>query len=59
MRIFITGVAGFLGSHLAEALLAEGHIVAGNDNLICGDMDNVPEGGKHVSYFLMYCSDLK
>ena len=32
-RYFITGVAGFIGSHLAERLLAEGHTVAGVDNL--------------------------
>lgn len=43
-RIFITGVAGFLGSHLAEAFLNDGHEVAGNDNLIGGYLDNVPEG---------------
>ena len=43
-RIFITGVAGFLGSHLAEAFLNDGHQVAGNDNLIGGYLDNVPEG---------------
>lgn len=41
---FITGVAGFLGSHLAENLLKEGHRVIGNDNLIGGYLDNVPEG---------------
>lgn len=44
MRIFITGIAGFLGSHLADAMLAEGHEVAGCDNLIGGYRDNVPEG---------------
>lgn len=44
MRYFITGVAGFLGSHLAERLLAEGHEVAGCDNLIGGYVDNIPEG---------------
>jgi UDP-glucose 4-epimerase len=42
-KIFITGVAGFLGSHLANALLKEGHEVAGCDNLIGGYIDNVPE----------------
>ncbi len=40
MRIWITGIAGFLGSHLADALIAEGHEVSGNDNLICGDAEN-------------------
>lgn len=44
MRIFITGVAGFLGSHLADAMLALGHTVIGCDNLVGGDEDNVPSG---------------
>lgn len=42
-KIFITGIAGFLGSHLADALIAQGHDVAGNDNAICGDWANVPD----------------
>ena len=41
MRIFITGVAGFLGSHLADAMLNDGHQVVGIDTLIGGDLDNV------------------
>jgi UDP-glucose 4-epimerase len=43
MKIFITGVAGFLGSHLADSMLCDGHQVVGVDNLICGELDNVPE----------------
>jgi UDP-glucose 4-epimerase len=43
MRIFITGVAGFLGSHLADAMLKDGHQVVGIDNLIGGELDNVNE----------------
>jgi UDP-glucose 4-epimerase len=43
MRIFITGVAGFLGSHLADAMLQDGHQVVGIDNLIGGELDNVHE----------------
>jgi UDP-glucose 4-epimerase len=43
-KVFVSGVAGFLGSHLAEALLKEGHEVIGCDNLIGGYIDNVPEG---------------
>lgn len=38
MKIWVTGIAGFLGSHLADALTAEGHQVWGNDNLICSNM---------------------
>lgn len=41
MRIFITGVAGFLGSHLADRMLALGHEVIGNDNFIGGYRDNI------------------
>jgi len=41
-KIWITGVAGFLGSHLADALLAAGHEVGGNDNMSGGDVKNVP-----------------
>lgn len=40
-KIFITGIAGFLGSHLADRFIALGHEVAGNDNLIGGYRDNV------------------
>ena len=41
MQIFITGVAGFLGSHLADRFLAQGFNVAGCDNLFGGTLDNV------------------
>ncbi|MBM3930542.1 MAG: NAD-dependent epimerase/dehydratase family protein, partial [Sphingomonadales bacterium] len=34
----VTGAAGFLGSHLCDRFLAEGHKVIGMDNLITGDM---------------------
>jgi UDP-glucose 4-epimerase len=44
MRIYITGIAGFIGSHLAERLLLEGHEVAGIDNLLTGARENVPAG---------------
>jgi UDP-glucose 4-epimerase len=42
-KIFITGVAGFLGSHLADAMLKAGHKVSGCDNLLGGYLENVPE----------------
>ena len=41
MRIVITGAAGFIGSHLSEALLDRGHSVVGIDNLLTGDTANV------------------
>lgn len=44
MKIFITGIAGFLGSHLANHFILNGHEVKGIDNLIGGDRENVPHG---------------
>jgi len=41
MRALITGGAGFVGSHLSEALLAEGHEVFALDNLSTGSIDNI------------------
>ncbi len=41
MRVLITGAAGFVGSHLSDRYLAEGHQVVGMDNLITGNMDNI------------------
>lgn len=41
MKILITGGAGFIGSHLAERLLADGHQVAIIDNLSTGSLDNI------------------
>jgi dTDP-glucose 4,6-dehydratase len=41
MRILITGAAGFLGSHLCDRLIAEGHEVVGMDNFITGSPDNI------------------
>ncbi|MFB3065776.1 MAG: UDP-glucuronic acid decarboxylase family protein [Planctomycetota bacterium] len=41
MRVLITGVAGFLGSHLADRFLRDGHEVIGMDNLLTGSIDNV------------------
>jgi len=41
MRVLVTGAAGFLGSHLTDRLLAEGHTVVGVDNFCTGTRDNV------------------
>jgi UDP-glucose 4-epimerase len=54
-RIFISGVAGFLGSHLADAFLEAGHEVVGVDNLVGGYLDNVPS---RVEFHEIDCNDL-
>jgi dTDP-glucose 4,6-dehydratase len=41
MQVLVTGAAGFLGSHLTDHLLGEGHSVLGVDNLSTGDLDNI------------------
>jgi len=41
MRIVVTGAAGFIGSHLSDALLGSGHSVIGIDNLLTGDLANI------------------
>ena len=41
MRVLITGAAGFIGSHLCDRFLAEGHTVIGMDNFITGSPDNI------------------
>jgi len=50
MRIFITGIAGFLGSHLAERLLAMNHHVVGCDSLLGGELVNVPPDAEFYQY---------
>lgn len=55
-RIFISGVAGFLGSHLADAFLADGHEVVGNDSMIGGYYDNVPYG---VDFYEVDCNEFE
>ena len=42
-KILVTGVAGFLGSHLSEKLSDLGHKVVGIDNMIGGYKDNIPK----------------
>jgi UDP-glucose 4-epimerase len=54
MRIFVTGIAGFLASHLADRLLANGHEVVGVDNLAGGYVKNVPDG---VEFHIEDCAN--
>ena len=55
-KILVTGVAGFLGSHLAEKLSDLNYEVIGIDNMSGGYKDNVP---KKVKFFNFDCCDLQ
>ena len=58
MKVLITGVAGFMGSHLADAFLAKGHQVVGIDNLIGGYAENVPSGVDFYALDLAHLDEL-
>jgi len=51
-RIVVTGIAGFIGSHLADRLLSQGHIVIGLDNLLTGSADNIKHLGDRKFTFI-------
>src|SRR5256714_3955310 len=55
MKVFISGVAGFLGSHLADAFTRSGDEVVGCDNMIGGDLQNLPEG---IQFEQVDCGDV-
>jgi len=55
MRVLLTGVAGFLGNHLAERLLDDGHEVIGVDNFITGRLVNLERlTGKPGFHFIKH-----
>jgi UDP-glucose 4-epimerase len=56
INILVTGVAGFLGSHLAEQLAKMQHNVVGVDNMSGGYKDNIP---KNVTFYNFDCCDLE
>jgi len=43
LRLVVSGAAGFIGSHLCDRLLGEGHIVTGLDNLLTGSLANLTQ----------------
>ena len=58
MRVYITGVAGFLGSHLCDGALEKGWIVHGIDNLFRGRATHMPESENFTFEQLDLCGDI-
>lgn len=54
MRIVVTGAAGFIGFHLCERLLREGHHVIGVDNLETGQQKNADDLKKHSNFTFVH-----
>jgi UDP-glucose 4-epimerase len=48
MQVLITGVAGFIGSHVASRFLSEGYHVVGVDDLSSGKIENIPSGVEFI-----------
>ncbi len=46
MKVLVTGVAGFIGSHIAGRLIKDGHEVLGIDDLSAGKVENIPDRAK-------------
>ena len=57
MRVLVTGIAGFISSHVGEQLVKLGHDVTGLDNLSAGKLENLPVGAKFIKGDI--CDDLK
>ena len=56
LKILVTGAAGFLGSHLCEKLQNLQYEVIGIDNMLGGDLDNLP---KKMEFHKLDCCDFK
>ena len=58
-KILITGVAGFIGSHLAKRFIQEGYKVYGIDNLSNGKIENVPNEVEFINIDLSVNSEIE
>ena len=56
LKILVTGAAGFLGAHLCDILQNLHHKVIGIDNMIGGDLDNLP---KNLEFHKIDCCDFR
>lgn len=59
MQYIVFGGAGFIGSHMTDLLIAEGHEVTVVDNLLSGYMENVNPKAKFVKADIRYLTDIK
>src|SRR5215475_14676752 len=59
MRVLVTGGAGFIGSHIADALLAAGHRVVVVDNETTGKRENVPDDATYLPGDVAKLQDLE
>ncbi len=59
MKFFITGIAGFLGSHIADELIKLNHQVSGCDNLIGGEKSNIPDEADFFQVDAIYLNQMK
>src|SRR4051812_44963961 len=59
MRILISGAAGFLGSHLTDLLLSQGHEVVGVDNFITGKDENIAHLAGNPKYTFIKADVIK
>ena len=59
MKILVTGSAGFLGSHLVEHLLTDGHIVYGIDNMLTGQKENINKNHNFCEADITNTSDMQ
>lgn len=59
LKIFVTGIAGFLGSRLAKHFVEQGHTVSGCDTLIGGYLENIPEEAEFHQVDCQYLNAMK